>query len=425
MVYALLVNSSLNPLGTEDWLGQLTKALGARLAALVAVLDNEPVVQHFFPKEMAPAVNWPWRHDFRALAMLAKDGPAVRTCSVDGLSSFLTVAVERGGLLWLLSLEDAINRSWSVEEQAGLTLAALGVFQFPCIQENARSWAHWSDITQTQQRLEDAAVVVGRLAHDFNNVLTSVLGFTELSLAHLGPGGAQRKLMAEVFSAAQQGSQLTNQLSLFSTRRCASQDSMTFLTFLLGAEAKRWREAWGNAITLELLVPQDLPPVAIDAESLRLILDKLTDNARAAITGIGVVTLSARQVDLSGEDCLGMLGKARPGRYVELTVADSGCGFAPEARRRIFAEPFFSTKPRHRGLGLPSVYGLLMNFAGGIRLEHGAGTLVRIYLPTAGPTEPFATAATANHPCGLERDESSPHPVPSQMDKATRCGRVR
>src|SRR5205085_3743659 len=132
-------------------------------------------------------------------------------------------------------------------------------------------------IVRIQQRLEDAAVVVGRLAHDFNNVLTSVLGFTELSLTHLSPGGSQRKLMSEVFAAAQQGSHLTSQLSLFSTRRTVSQDSTTFLSFPLGAAAKHWREAWGDAITLEVVVPPDLPALAADAESLRIILDKLAD----------------------------------------------------------------------------------------------------------------------------------------------------
>ena len=422
MVYALLVNSARDPLGIEDWLGELTKALGARRAALLAFLDNEPVVQYFFPgeTEFSPAGSWPWQCDFRALALLAKDGPAVPTQSADGLSSFLTLAVEREGLLWVLSVEEAINRSWSIEDQAALTLAALGVFQFPSLQESARRWAHWFDIARTQQRLEDAAVVVGRLAHDFNNVLTSVLGFTELSLAHLSPGGAQRKLMAEVFAAAQQGSQLTNQLSLFSTRRTASQDSTTFLSFLLGTEAKRWREAWGNAVTLEVRVPVDLPALAIDADSLRIILDRVADNARAAIAGTGSITLSARPVDLSLEHCLGLLGKTHPGPYVELTVADSGCGFTPEARRRIFAEPFFSTKPRHRGLGLAAIYGVLMNSAGGIRLGHGVenGTQVHIYLPTAGPAEPFAQAASASHARGFKRDGSSPHPLPAQEKQA-------
>jgi signal transduction histidine kinase len=432
MVYALLANSSLNPLGLEDWLGEITKALCARLGALAALLDHEPVVQYFFSRETgrtAP-VNWPWDQDAQSLSTLAKDRPAVPAQSVDGRSSFLTVAVEHQGVLWVLALEEAISRSWSVDEQAALTLAALSLFQFPSIQQSARRWAHWSEKARTQQRLEDAAAVVGRLAHDFNNVLTSVLGFTELSLAQPPQGGAQRKLMAEVYAAAQQGSQLTNQLSLFSTRRTAPQESITSLSFVLGAEAKRCQEAWGNAITLELLVPQQIPALSIDADSLRIILDRLLDNARAAISTTGTVTVSAREVALTREDCLELLGKACPGPYVEITVADSGCGFSADARRRILAEPFFSTKPRHRGLGLPSVYGLLMNYGGGIRLEHrrerepGAsatgenGTLVRIYLPTPEPTsEAFAPALSANRACLLNQDVPSLYPRPAKEEE--------
>jgi signal transduction histidine kinase len=441
-VYRLLVNSSLHPLGLEDWLGELSKALGARAAALVALLDREPVAQFFYSQEaeLPATVNWPWQCDVRAVGTLVKEGLVAPTRSADGRSSFLTAVLERDGLSWLLSLEDALDRSWSVDEQSALTLAALGLFEFPSVQH--RAWADWSERARIQQRLEDAAAVVGRLAHDFNNVLTSVLGFTELSLTHLSPGGSQRKLMAEVFAAAQQGSHLTSQLSLFSTRRKISQDSTTILSFPLGSSAKQWRETWGDVITLEVLVPPDLPSLSIDAESLRMILDKLADNARAAITGSGTIRVSARQVNLSREDCLGLLGKARPGPYVELTVADSGCGFSPDARRRVFAEPFFSTKPRHRGLGLPSVYGVLMNFGGAIRLEHvlEKGTLVRVYLPAAGSADTGA-AATLFPGCGVQRDFRSPDcvpekgavplpskgqsPFPAQKEETGRCGRAR
>src|SRR5262249_21668086 len=83
--------------------------------------------------------------------------------------------------------------------------------------------------------------------------------------------------------------------------------------------------------------------------------------------GPGVVTLSARLVELGEADCQELLGGAGPGPHLEVTVADTGGGLSPEARRRLFHEVFFSTKPRHRGLGLAQVYGLLQGCRGGLR----------------------------------------------------------
>jgi signal transduction histidine kinase len=187
-----------------------------------------------------------------------------------------------------------------------------------------------------------------------------------------------------VYTAAQQGGQLIQQLSLFSTRKTIPQGLKTALRLVVDEEEKRLQKAWGQAIVLKVLVPSGLADVSIDVDSLRLVLGKLLDNAHEAINGTGTVTLSARPVRLTRADCLGLLGKACPGSYLEIAVADSGRGLSADGHKRIFVEPFYSTKPGHRGLGLVAVYGILHNYGGGIRLEDGAenGTLVRVYLPT-------------------------------------------
>jgi signal transduction histidine kinase len=397
-VYEFLATTFSDPQGLEDWLGELAKALGARQVALVAFSDNETVVRDFFPKETAvqPPASWPWEHDRQFVDRSRMSLPAMLSRSADGCSSFLAVAVQHNGFLWILCLEDASNREWSVDEQAALALAASGLFQFAPVRASAQKWAAWSEKVRTQQRLEDAAAVVARLAHDFNNVLTSVLGFTELSLAHLPPSSSHRKLMAEVYTAAQQGSGLINQLGLFSTRRKVSYNTTTSLGLLLEEEKNHPRKAWSEAITLEIHVPPALPALSIDAEALRVILDKLLENAREAISNTGTVSVSGRRVELTAAECLALLGKTCPGSYVEIAVADTGCGFSAEARKRVWTEPFFSTKPRHRGLGLVSVYGVLMNHGGGIHLDFGqdSGTQVRVYLPAS--------------PCAAEVSPSGP-----------------
>lgn len=386
-VLALLADSSSGPRTLDDWLGEIAKALGGRHAALVAILDGEVVAQYFSPgqTQLSSSVSWPWQQQPPAAPESRQAVPTVATASTDGRSSFLTAAVQQEGVLWLLCLEDAADRSWTVDEQAALTLAALGLFQFASIQENGKKWAKWSERFALQQRLEQAAMLVGRMVHDFNNVLTSIVGFTELSLSQMPSGSAQRNFMAEVYAAAQQGSQLLNRLGLFTIRKSVLQGLTTSLNSLLADLENRLRKSWGDAVTLQVLVPADLPALAIDVDSLRIILEKLLDNAREAISTTGQVILSARRVELTREDCLELLGSASAGSHVEIAIADSGRGFSAEARRRVFAEPFFSTKPRHRGLGLASVYGLLNNYGGGIRLEHGlpSGALVRAYLPIA------------------------------------------
>jgi signal transduction histidine kinase len=115
------------------------------------------------------------------------------------------------------------------------------------------------------------------------------------------------------------------------------------------------------------------------------VLCQVLDNALESLTAGGSVTVAARPLELGRAACAELAGGAEPGRYVEVVVTDTGVGLKPEARARLFQEPFFSTKPRHRGLGLVIVCRILFAQKGGIRLDPGSqgGTVVRLYLPQA------------------------------------------
>jgi signal transduction histidine kinase len=395
-IYALLANASAHPLALEGWLGEIAKALDARSATLVGFLDDEPVIQHFFSaaQGLHEHVLWSWVPNRQTVREARQASPATPSLSADGRSSVLTAAVYHDGLFWVLSLEDVPARTWSLEERAALTLAATALFQVAPISDSSKCWAQWSERAQTQKRLDDAAAAVGRLVHDFNNVLTSVQGFSELSLSQLPAGTPEHSFVLEVYRAAQQGSQLLQQLSLFSTRKGSVRGAATMLSLLVAEEAERLRKAWGEAVTLQVCLAPNLPPLAMDVDSLRVLLDKLLDNAREAIRGTGSVVLTAQALNLARKDCLALLGKASPGSYLEITIADSGDGLSTEARGRMFA-PFFSTKPGHRGLGLAAVYGIVKNCGGGICLEQGPdkGTRARLYLPTVAATEGDRTRA--------------------------------
>lgn len=239
------------------------------------------------------------------------------------------------------------------------------------------------DQVRLQQRMQDGAVMAGRMAHAFDNVLTGILGFAELTLSQLPPGSTPYRYLAEVLQAAQLGTQLTQQLHTFG--RCGvARPGSTSLAVVVGDEEARLRSV-APGVSLQVTVPAGMPPVAIDVETLRLVLSHLFDNAREALPNAGSVTLSASLIELTAADGAAYLGHLAPGPHIAVTVMDTGCGLSPDVRRRLFVEPFFTTKPRHQGLGLAVVYRILNANRGGLRIEPNpaGGTVVHLLLPTA------------------------------------------
>ncbi|MBL8793112.1 MAG: hypothetical protein JNM56_04345 [Planctomycetia bacterium] len=240
------------------------------------------------------------------------------------------------------------------------------------------------DQDRLQQRMQDAGVISGRVAHAFDNVLTGILGFAELTLTQTEAGSPVRGFIEEVLRAAQNGVELTQQLHLFS--RCAIPTAgPATLAYVVEEEEARQRESLPATDKLDIRVEPGLPPVAIDAALLRQLLGHLLDNAREALVGPGSITVTARVLSLGKTEAAALIGQPSPGPGVEIVVADSGPGLSADAQRRVLHEPFFTTKPRHRGLGLPVVYRILQAHRGGFHLESepGRGTTVRMFLPLA------------------------------------------
>jgi CheY-like chemotaxis protein len=238
--------------------------------------------------------------------------------------------------------------------------------------------------TRPLEALENAAAVTGRLAHDFGNFLTGILGFAELAATQVQRDSQAELYVREVVNSARQAAAWTQRLRLLS-RRHAGPFTPAGLATVVAEEEGRLRPRWAPGVVLHVAVPAGLPPLAVDADSLRQVLAELLDNAREAIPRQGVVTLAARRVDLTEADCADLIGAAVPGQHVEVTVTDTGTGIAPEVRRRLFVEPFCTTKVRHRGLGLGVVHGILQTFRGGLRLgpDPERGAAVKVYLPVA------------------------------------------
>jgi signal transduction histidine kinase len=145
-------------------------------------------------------------------------------------------------------------------------------------------------------------------------------------------------------------------------------------------------------------VPAGLAAVAMEAAALLAVLGHVLENAVEACHAGSIIHVSARAVELNAADAKAYLGQVGPGAHIEVTVHDTGSGIKPEVRAKLFAEPFFTTKVRHRGLGLAIVYRVLHAHRGGVRIDAAAppdtGTVVRVVIPLAAARPAVVSVAT-------------------------------
>jgi signal transduction histidine kinase len=231
------------------------------------------------------------------------------------------------------------------------------------------------------------------MAHDFDNVLTGILGFAELAQLLLGEGTPESHYISELLNAVQRGTSLTQEFHQLS-RSGVANPRPTRLQDFWRFEAGQMRSSAGPMIELVEDVPESLPPLAIDAEPLKVALGHLLSNAREAMPAGGTLTISAVEVELRAAEARRLFGSPPAGEYVRIDVCDTGIGIEPELRRKLFSQPFVTTKARHRGLGLAVAYRIVQAHGGGLRLE---------------PNEPHGTVALAFFPVV----RSSPGMAPS------------
>jgi PAS domain S-box-containing protein len=245
-----------------------------------------------------------------------------------------------------------------------------------------------SQYVQLEQAMRQAAKMeaIGRLAggvaHDFNNLLTVIKGNTSVWLkAHETEVDSERIL--EVLRAAEQAAALTEQLLRFSRSEPATTEAIDVNQIIQRAASVLTRLI-GENVKLVLDLDEHLPLAAGDPVLLDQTIMNLAVNARDAMPGGGTLTFATTTAVLDKIYLASHLG-ITPGRYIELSVTDTGTGMSPEVRERLF-EPFFTTKPAGQGtgLGLSSVYGNIEQSGGHIWVysEEGLGTTFKVYLPT-------------------------------------------
>ncbi|MBU2502377.1 PAS domain S-box protein [bacterium] len=235
---------------------------------------------------------------------------------------------------------------------------------------------------QQAQKMEAVGLLAGGVAHDFNNFLSVILGYSEMALAQVDPDQPLHADLQEIYKAAMRSMEVTRQLLGFA-RKQTIQPVVLDLNQNVEAMLKLLRRLIGENIDLAWAPAAGLFPVRMDPSQVGQILANLCINARDAIADVGRITIETNNAVLDEGYCAHHPG-SRAGEYVMLAVGDDGCGMDEGTLGRIF-EPFFTSKElgQGTGLGLSTVYGIVKQNDGFVAAESepGLGTTIRVYLP--------------------------------------------
>ncbi|MDQ2643098.1 MAG: ATP-binding protein [Myxococcota bacterium] len=234
-----------------------------------------------------------------------------------------------------------------------------------------------------RQRLESLGLLAGGVAHDFNNLLTVIragVGF----LSNTTLSDEQRKDVTLIGNAANRAAALTQKLLVLGRQEPPNFESAD-VNDVVRDFLRLIERVLPAQIQTDFVAGSGLPKLRLDPHQLEQVLMNLSLNARDAMPRGGRLTIETQQVVVNGEYRRAHPW-AKPGRYVLLTVADTGCGMRPDIAERVF-EPFFTTKPKGEGtgLGLAVVWGIIHQHGGMVHCysEPGLGTSFKIYLPAA------------------------------------------
>lgn len=294
------------------------------------------------------------------------------------------------------------------QSAAGL-LQGEAVADFDCrvqAKDGSWRWINWTavpeggvfyavgrDITQRKlledqlrqsQKMEAVGQLTGGLAHDFNNMLTGILGGIDMVRRRIGEGRVADidRFLDAATQSGQRAAALTHRLLAFSRRQTLDSRPLD-IGALMASMEDLLRRTLGEQVQLWIEADTELWPALADDNQLESAILNLAINARDAMPGGGRLAISARNVSLSAE-ALADSDRAEPGDYVEVRVTDSGTGMSPDVLAKVF-DPFYTTKPlgQGTGLGLSMIYGFVQQSRGHVAIEsrEGLGTTIRLYLP--------------------------------------------
>ena len=242
------------------------------------------------------------------------------------------------------------------------------------------------------QKMEAVGRLAGGIAHDFNNLMTVITGFDEMLLNSLPADSRARAYALEIQQAGEKAAALTKQLLAFSRQQVAH-PTLLNINPVVTTMSNMLRRLIGEHIELSLVLNPEVGMVEADPGQVEQIIVNLVVNARDAIVEGGRITVETGIADLD-ENYVQTHFNVRPGRYVSLSVSDTGAGMTQDTKNHLF-EPFFTTKEEGKGtgLGLSTIYGIVKQNGGDIWIysEPGKGSTFKVYLPAA-DAEPDAVA---------------------------------
>lgn len=264
------------------------------------------------------------------------------------------------------------------------------------------------------QKLDSVGILAGGIAHDFNNILTSIIGNISLARMHAVPGEKISERLVEAEKASLRAKDLTQQLLTFS-RGGSPIKKLTSLVEVIKDTANF--AIRGADARCSFVLPDDLWPAEIDEGQISQVIHNMVINANQAMPGGGLITISAKNVDIMTASKLPL----QPGRYICISIADTGIGLSAEHLDKIF-DPYFTTKQMGSGLGLTSSYSIAKKHDGYITVESelGVGTTFNVYLPAVDTiySKPVMGAEVTHSGNGtvlLMDDEETVREVASEM----------
>ncbi|MGB6875760.1 MAG: response regulator [Candidatus Acidiferrales bacterium] len=263
----------------------------------------------------------------------------------------------------------------------------------PAIERELREAKNRAEHKQTELRMhqlekfEAIGKLAGGVAHDFNNVIGAIMGWAELGSDEVSEGSKAAKYFQQIRVQSERAAGLTRQLLAYARRQTLEPRIMN-LNQMIGEMTSLLRKVIGEQIEIKMVLAPDLQPTRADPAQLEQVIMNLCFNARDAMPGGGQLLMETRNVDLD-RTYTQRHEYARPGKYVVLSVSDTGMGMDAATMKRLF-EPFFTTKEigKGTGLGLATVYGIVKQHEGLIDVysEPQKGSVFHVYLPASGGT---------------------------------------
>jgi len=338
---------------------------------------------------------------------------------IDEISGFQTLSilcVPLKARTKLIGVLEAINKAdgTSFTEEDALMLTIFGSQAAMAI-ENARLYSELQDQYEEQKKLHkkiiesDKFLALGQMssgvAHDFNNILGAIIGYTEMAAFDIVDGDPVKKNLDQVLTAASRARELVNQILAYARRQELERKPLD-LKKLVEETLQLLRASFPATLDIRLEISQKPCSIIGDGTKIQQVIMNLCTNAYHAMADRGgVLTLALEPVELS-EESAGVVGEIREGPYLKLSVSDTGTGMNEETLSRIF-DPYFTTKQKGvgTGLGLSVALGIVKSHEGTIRIfsEPGKGTVFEIYLPRTDDKEVVDTDVCMEIPTGNER----------------------